>query len=315
MRIPLRPLGWLFAVAVVTIAVLIIVNGLRDEAFFSAVESNDVAAVRRTLERDRDRANAKIIPRSGPATRGQDHWTGVTVLHRAVFHKSIEMADAFVSFGGDLNVRMNGDTLLHFAAIEGDVPMMTWLIEKGADVNARNGCEHPDEALCDSGQFADWQPFDRLRSGGTKCTGCDHEGQTPLHAVGRMRAEEAITFLLSRGADVHAVDAAGRTALHFSALGGASEGARVLCAYGADPARRDRSGKTPEDVARAADLVDTTDRYSQTGVGELAGWLHPGGGCAQVAARARAGMPVPTDEVNAAWRAYACTRDAQWCGK
>ena len=158
---------------------------------------------------------------------------------------SIELAETLLAFGADFNVRMDGDTLLHVAADTGDLPMMTWLLDKGADVNARNGCEHPDEAICNSGAFVDWQPVDRRRASGTVCTGCDHDGQTPLHAAQRSsRAYEGSTLLLSRGADVHAFDAAGRTALHIAGQEArGSQDPRVLCAYGADPRSATARGK------------------------------------------------------------------------
>jgi ankyrin repeat protein len=305
------------AMALAAFVFFVIRDNLRTSAFLAAVQSKDAAAVRRLLEQQPDLMTTPVMPQGSRSTTGQSRWRGRTTLHYLVngsSSESIEVAEAFLASGADFKDRLDGDTLLHVAADAGDLRMMTWLLDKGADVNARNGCEHPVEALCASGEFADWQPFDRRRASGTVCRGCDHSGQTPLHAAQRsMRAFEGSTLLLERGADVHAVDAAGRTALHVAAQGSAaSEDPRVLCAYGADPTARDRNGKTPADLARDA-AAKSADRYSMTGPGELTGWLEPAGGCAAIAARARPGAPVAMEDVDAAWRAYVCTRDAKRC--
>jgi len=306
-----------FGVCALALGVLcfqIIRGNLRTDAFWAAVRKTDVATARRLLEQRPDLISTPIVVTS--RRPGEGGWWGQLPIHLAVGNfsgGSVEMTDTLLGFGADLNVRLDGDTLLHLAAGNGDLPIMTWLLDKGADVNARNGCEHHAEAKCKSGEFADWSPFDRQRSGGTRCNGCKHEGETPLHAAQRsIKQYEASARLLSRGADVQAVDAAGRTPLHIAAQEArASQDPRVLCSYGADPGQRDRSGKTPADLAREADDAKVIERYAATGPGELAGWLQPGGGCAGIAARARPGTPVPMDEVDAAWAAYVCTRVAE----
>lgn len=320
MKIPWRFVFALGGIALAALLFFIIRSNLRADAFLAAVQSKDAATARRLLERQPDLLTTRVMPQGSRTGSAGIRWRGRMPLHQVVSDPtggSIELAETLLAFGADLDVRMNGDTLLHVAAETGDLPMLTWLLDKGADVNARNGCEHPAEALCNSGAYADWQPADRRRASAAVCTGCDHDGQTPLHAAQRSRrAYEGSTILLSRGADVHAVDAAGRTALHIAGQAAAgSQDPRVLCAYGADPTQRDRDGKTPADLAREAEVTKSVDRYSQTGPGELAGWLQPAGGCASIAARARPGSPVPADDVDAAWRAYTCTRDAQYCEK
>ena len=311
--IPWRIVFSLGAIALAVFGFFGIRSNLRTDAFLAAVQEKDVAAVRRLLEQEPALMTTPVMPQGSRSTDGSIRWRGRTPLHYLVSDSSgeMEVAEVFLAAGADFKDRLEGDTLLHVAANSGDLPMMTWLLANGVDVNARNGCEHPVEALCSSGQFADWQTFDRQRASGTVCTGCDREGQTPLHATQRsIRAFEGSTLLLERGADVRAVDAAGRTALHVAAQESrSSQDPRVLCAYGADPSARDRNGKTPADLASESDA----DRYSTTGPDELAGWLRPAGGCAGIAALARPGAPVAMEDVDAAWRAYVCTRDAKWC--
>jgi hypothetical protein len=299
--------------------VFFVVRGnLRTDGFLASVRSKDAAAVRRALERQPDLATTVVMPQGSRSNDGRIRWRGRTVMHEIVSSGSIELAETLRAFNADFTLRMDGDTLLHMAAEAGDVPMMTWLLDHGSDVNVRNNCEHPEEAVCPSGAFEDWQPFDRRRaSSPTMCQGCARDGQAPLHAAQRsIHAFEGSTLLLARGGDVHATDAAGRTALHVAAQEArASQDPRVLCAHGADPTHRDRSGKTPADLARESDLAKSVDRYSSSGPGELAGWLQPGGGCARIAARARPGAPVPMEAVDAEWGAYVCTRDPSYCAK
>jgi Ankyrin repeats (3 copies)/Ankyrin repeat len=320
MRLPWRFVFLLCAIALGAMVFFMIRSNLRSDAFLAAVRSKDVAAVRRVLERQPDVITTPVMPQGSQSNSNRVRWLGRMPMHVVVSDitgGSTELAETLLAFGADFKVRLNGDTLLHLASQTGDLAMMTWLLDKGADINARNACEHPAEAICGSGEFDGWQPSDRRRDSGTVCRGCDHEGQTPLHAAQRAsRAFEASTLLLARGADVHAVDVAGRTALHVAGQSASgSHDPRVLCAYGADPAARDRQGKTAADLAREADAAKSVDRYSSTGPGELAGWLQAGGGCSQIAARVRPGAPVPMDDVDAAWRAYVCTRDAKWCEK
>ena len=94
----------------------------------------------------------------------------------------------------------------------------------------------------------------------------------------------------------------------------AGDAARVLCAQRADPASRDGEGKTPEDLACEADSEAPDRAWTDSGPGELAGWLARGGGCATLAARAGRGRPVAADEVNAVWRSYVCARRSDLTG-
>ncbi len=315
-----RVVVWTAVLALFAIVFFIVRSNFRTAGFQSAVRAGDSAEVTRLLAKQPDLLNDHVMPQGSRSTNGRIRWRGRRPMHELISSRSsdpVPTADAMLAAGLNLDDRLNGESYLHIAAESGDLAMMAWLLDKGVDVNVRNGCQHPEEALCSSGQFVDWQPFDRRRAGGTACTGCDREGQTPLYAAQRSsRAYEGSRLLLERGADIQAVDAAGHTVLHVAALEGReSEDARLLCGFGADPGVRDTSGKLAVDLAREAEAGNTVDRFSQTGPGELAGWLAPGGGCAALAARARSGAPVPDAEVDAAWRDYVCTRDAKYCAR
>lgn len=303
-----RFVALVFTIAVLVVAGLVMYNGLTHEFVLEAVASGDVDDARRALNRRPDLIDVQVMPQ-GSQRRGDPRvrWQGRYLIHQAVQNGSTEMAELLLTHGADLGVRLEGESLLHLAAAAGDVPMMRWLVAKGADVKDRNTCGHPENALCTTGTFADYQPSDRPAAARTTCTGCTHEGRTPLHAAQAFRADDGSTFLLSLGADPNAADAAGRTPLHAAAMAGASDGARILCMYGADVTRRDQAGRTPEETARAATPAGNSN--------ELTGWLRQGGGCAQLAARARPGAPVSEEEMGVAWRAYLCETDPTYCEK
>jgi len=303
-----RFIALLFVTAVLVVAGLVIYNGITHARVLGAVASGNVDRARRALNRRPDLITVQVMPQ-GSQRRGDTRvrWQGRYLMHQAVQNGSTEMAEMLVGYGADLGVRLEGESFLHVAAAAGDVPMMRWLTGKGADVNDRNTCGHPANALCTTGTYADYQPSDRPAAARTTCTGCANEGRTPLHAAQQFRADEGSTFLLSLGADPNAADAAGRTPLHAAAMAGASDGARILCMYGAAVTVRDRAGRTPEEAARAATVAGHTN--------EMVGWLRQGGGCAQLAAKARPGAPVSLEEMGMAWRAYLCETDPAHCEK
>lgn len=307
-----RVLGVMLFVAVIAVAFFLVRHNLRVDGFITALRENDVETARQLVAKQPGLVHEQDLwaIQLGTIRDGKTEWRGHMAIHRLVRNpgarsEGTAMADVLSAAGGNFGVRLEGDSLLHLAAEEGNAAMVEWLLVKGADINDRNRCEHHAEAVCSSGQFAGWQPFDRLRTAGVPCSGCDHDGQTPLHAAHRpgSSGSHVIALLLSRGADVHAVDARGRTALHLSG------GSRLLCGFGADPGVRDRDGRTPADVVRES----VGSQYDQRAADDLQGWLAPGGGCAQLAQRARTGTPVPAAEVDAAWNAYVCSRDPRAC--
>jgi len=108
--------------------------------------------------------------------------------------------------------------------------------------------------------------------------------------------------------EVNGVDAKGRTPLHSSASDGSENGAMVLCAHGADVTRRDRQGHTPYDLAVVRPPPDAA-HMAEEFPGLRAGWLRPGGGCEQLATKARSGQVATIEEVAEIWRRYYCAHE------
>ncbi len=271
---PGRFAGLTFATAIVVLAVLVIGNGLTHDALVEGVRGKDLGRIAFLLRLRPSLARAKVPPQG--SSRGSV-WRGRYVIHDAVSTGDVAVAELLVGSGADLRVRLDGDSLLHLAASDGKLEMMRWLIGKGANVNDRNDCK-----------------------------GCEHEGWTPLHAAQWFRDDEASELLLSLGANVNAIDAAGRTPLHTSAVDGSDSGARVLCASGADVTLLDRQGRTAYDLALKVGPTGRGAHRPEEPPGELAGWLRPGGGCQELAARARPGHPASRDDIVEIWRRYAC---------
>ena len=126
--------------------------------------------------------------------------------------------------------------------------------------------------------------------------GCEERGQTPLHDAQHFRGDDMSELLLARGALVDALSANGRSPLHVAADAGRVSTAFLLCRYGADPALQDGSGKRPHDLAQSP--TQPRDAHVRPeDEAQLVQWLKPDGGCKQVAAIARTtGAPVSDDE-------------------
>ncbi len=89
-----------------------------------------------------------------------------------------------------------------------------------------------------------------LLSYGADPTRCDHHGETPLHKAAREGYTRTVG-VLAGVSDVNARSNAGMTPLHWAALTGNVDVARLLIAHGADPHLRNEGmdGLTPSDLA------------------------------------------------------------------
>lgn len=245
-----------------------------------AVRGRNVDRVKRLLERDPSAVHTKVYPqaherleerRNYRARTGLDPWQGKYLIHEAAgdIMDPLPMLNVLADAGADLSVRLNGRTLLHIAAEAGNLEVAKWLIDRGADVRAVNDCSDP----------------------------CEQRGQTALHDGLAFKDDAMSMLLLDRGAPVAATDARGRTALHTAAAMNRLGGAFVLCRYGADPAATDKAGQTPYDLAAERSPGSDSTPPSTAAQSQLAQWLRPAGGCATVAATARAnGAPVSEDD-------------------
>jgi hypothetical protein len=283
---------WAVALSILGVGLYGFLEGVPERDIVAAVHAGDLAKVQRLLERDPNLANTKVYPqayerasqrRDYETRTGESPWQGRYVVHDAldVTVERLPVLDALAAAGARLGVRLAGRTLLHDAAYQGNAVAAAWLIARGADVNAANDCK------------------DR----------CAESGWTPLHNALRLRPEEMVPLLVSRGAFPDKAAADGRAALHVAAANGNLAGAFVLCRVGADPSRKDARGNTPLDVALKPAPPGDGTRTPPDDPGALPHWLRAGGGCEEVSALARRnGSPVSEDDARAIYTRHDCAR-------
>lgn len=202
------------------------------QALFAAVNSSDVASVRRVLAKSlspNQRDSSGFTPLMTSSIRGDKEITqilltagadvnsknerGETVLLDATSSRRAEIVELLLASGADISAidRDLHRTALHIACANGDLATVKALLPKVQDVNVR-----------------------------------DREGQTPLLVTGE-DSLEIIDLLIDHGADVNARNKYGGTALM-----GAVWNIKVvetLLRHGADVNAKDNDGWTPLEQA------------------------------------------------------------------
>ena len=203
---------WVVGLSIVGVGLYGFIEGVPERDIVSAVRAGDLPKVKRLLERDPALANAKVYPQAASAptsagttrpARARVPGAAAYVIHDAadVSAERLPVLEALVAAGARLDVRLEGRTLLHDAASRGNAAVAAWLIDRGADVNAVNDCKD----------------------------GCAESGWRPVHYALRLRPDELLTLLVSRGASIDASDTGDRTALHVAGANGGLGSAFDLC--------------------------------------------------------------------------------------
>ena len=172
-----------------------------------AAQRGDEAAVRALIDQG---ANVRTA-----------HSDGMTALHWAAFHSHVEIADALVDAGANVDAvtRIGRHTPVHVASANGHAEMVRVLVEAGCDPTARTST-----------------------------------GTTPLHLAARAGSAEAVATLLDRGADVNALESKwGQTPLMFAASSNRADAVAILIERGADLALSTKVVDLP-----AAEALDRT---------------------------------------------------------
>src|SRR5262249_10855251 len=139
-----------------------------------------------------------------------------TALHRAVQNGCLELVQALLDAGADVNCadKSKWTPLIFAACVSASPECVRLLIERGADVNAIG----PD-------------------------------GKTAFHFTCWHGIGEMAKTLLQAGADLNAADDAGNTALLLAVSSAHDQVVEWLLNSGSDINRRNRAGKTATDVA------------------------------------------------------------------
>jgi ankyrin repeat protein len=198
-------------------------------ALTDAIQTGDVASLRRQLARDRTLAQLRIVDERG-AARSLLH---VSTDWPGHFPNIAETIAALAEAGADVNARMLprpedptcSETPLHWAASSNDVAAIDALVDAGADIEAPGAVFTGGTPLSDAVIFANWQAARRLVERGAQITWWQgaalgaldvvrarwnrHPLPTP-HEITRAfwhacRAAQRNTaeFLLAHGADPH----------------------------------------------------------------------------------------------------------------
>ena len=199
----------LLALAAAVGMVVVVRGHMRTEAFWEAINADDVGGVR------------ELVKRSPWLVRKEDRW-GSTGLCRAAEHTNVEMVRALLGLGADPDhLAVRTGTPLQEAAFFGKVEVVRELLAGGATVDLQPAsATHSGAALHHAAAGGKARVVELLIAHGTdvnaRVLGGNRAGSTPLHRAmskepqyGNRRG--AIELLLRHGADVNAVDGGGNT--------------------------------------------------------------------------------------------------------
>lgn len=234
------------------------------QAIVAAIQSGDVDTLKHLLTENPALAATQVAPPSG--TCDTHYSNPRSLLHIATdwpgnFPNGAETVRTLIRAGADVNVRFkqpDGETALHWAASSDDVEVLDALLDHGADIEARGAVIGGGTALADAVAFGQWRAARRLIERGAIANLWQAAALGLLDAVERLSASEAgsdpkeITpafwcachggqretaeYLLDRGADINWIGFDRLTALDAALRSEAAELAAWLRSRGAQSA-------------------------------------------------------------------------------
>ena len=242
------------------------------EAFFKAIEQDDVRAVRLFHAAGVDLSNTKTpvdtdeapaiyvaadagsrkvfryLPENGVDVNTPSGWNGQTALLRAISRRDFEMVYALLNAGalamGHLGRIHEHDpqllfwtTPLQYALLDPDPVLVEALLNKGASVKERYASNVT--PLMRAAKDTSDDVVKVLLSKGASVKEVDNNGMTALHYVFMDTSKKAkldvIRVLIEAGADVNHAAKGGLTPILMATMPGDEDGMRFLLAHGADP--------------------------------------------------------------------------------
>jgi ankyrin repeat protein len=201
----------------------------------NAAGEKEIELVHAVQVQDLERVRTLLAEGAMPNTRASH---GGSLLTSAVYVENVEIARALLEAGARIDVRpQSGEIpLIHRAAQVGNVELVRLLLEHRASAAAPGTATY----AASSGKVEVLQLVERAGAN------LREDADEPLRAAAIAGGEEAVRYLLSRGAVVDAADGNLRTALSRSVAFDQHEVVRVLLEGGADPRQADpESGWTP----------------------------------------------------------------------
>lgn len=138
------------------------------EAVMAAIQSGDVATLKRLLAEHPRLASARVAPPPGNCDTPSGDLR--SLLHIATdwpghFPRGAETVAALIDAGADVNVTFKGrhsETPLHWAASSNDVEVLDALLDRGADIEATGAVIGGGTPLADAVAFGQWRAARRL---------------------------------------------------------------------------------------------------------------------------------------------------------
>jgi len=183
-----------------------------------------------------------------------------TPLHLCVYVDNLEIGEALVAAGANVNARNRMElSPLDLAILFGKTETVTFLIAHGADIEGENGHDH--RPLTYAAGRGHTEIVQLLLDAGAELEACNRQGQTALLAATISGREEIVELLLARGARVDVSDTThDRPLLHHACLTGHLNIVARIVAAGAEPNGVDASGQSALHLAA---------RYGHQQVAEL----------------------------------------------
>ncbi|XP_041377114.1 ankyrin-1-like [Gigantopelta aegis] len=163
----------------------------------------------------------------------------LTPLAAAAIFDSLEVAEALVVSGADIQVRDDRGQTPLFKALQHDSSKVAWFLlneiaERNLDIS---GFDSPAESLLHAVIMCTKQAYDLARyliQHGCSMTVCDRLANLPIQSAVAYENADVVEAILEEGGDPWVSDCSGSTPLHMSAMVGNTKIARLLLAHGAD---------------------------------------------------------------------------------
>ena len=165
----------------------------------------------------------------------------------------------------------DGCTPLHYAALGGSMDVVDALLAAGAEVDARADAGHTPSYYAAFGGHAD--VFQRLQDAGADMHAVDAVHATLLHAAAAGGSMDIVEALLADGVDPNAVNFFRELPIHRAAQADRLDVVQRLFALGEDPNPTDAHAMTLLHKAANRDAVDTTTWLLDQGLDPLTGDL------------------------------------------
>jgi hypothetical protein len=164
----------------------------------------------------------------------EDANIGETTLILASEHGYVEVVDALIATGADMNKANNNSyTPISRASYKGHLEVVQALIAAGADVNIAN--EYGYTPIFIASYMGHLEVVQALIAAGADANKADNDGYTPISWASDLGHPEVVQALIAAGADVNKASNYGSTPISQASYKGHLQVVQALIAAGATP--------------------------------------------------------------------------------